>query len=100
MKITRKITKLWVLPLLLAIGITGCDNGDDTTSPNVDGYTVTSSSSPAAGGTTAGGGDYDADASVTMTATPSSGFTFTNWTGGGAVLATTVRRQTNSVHLI
>lgn len=89
MKIMSKTPKLWVMLLFLAIGMTGCDNTDGPTTPNGDTYTVTSVSNPAAGGSTAGDGGYDADASVTLTATPNSGFTFTNWTSGGTIMATT-----------
>ena len=46
-------------------------------------YTVTTSSSPTAGGTTAGGGIYDSGASATVTATPAAGYRFVNWTEGG-----------------
>ncbi|NQV49004.1 MAG: DUF3494 domain-containing protein [Candidatus Marinimicrobia bacterium] len=88
MKLMRKFTKLWVLPLFLIIAVVGCDS-DSATSPNGDTYTVAASSNPAAGGTTDGVGSYDADASVTLVATANSGFTFTNWTENGAILATT-----------
>ena len=46
------------------------------------------SSNPAAGGTTTGSGSYNAGASVTVTATPNSGYTFTNWTKSGVVAST------------
>ncbi len=51
-------------------------------------FSVTLSSNPAAGGTTAGSGAYNANASVTVTATPNSGYTFTNWTNGGVIAST------------
>ncbi|MHB1688960.1 MAG: Ig-like domain-containing domain, partial [Ignavibacteriaceae bacterium] len=43
-------------------------------------YTVTLSSNPVAGGTTSGGGTYNSGSSVTVTAAPNAGYTFTNWT--------------------
>lgn len=51
-------------------------------------YTVTLSSSPLAGGTTSGGGTFNSGASVLLTATPNTGFTFTNWTESGVVVST------------
>lgn len=88
MKLMRNISKLWVMSLLLVIGIAGCDKDDSPTAPNGDTYTVAASSNPAAGGSTEGAGGYDDDASVTLVATSNSGYTFTNWTGNDAILAT------------
>jgi hypothetical protein len=51
-------------------------------------FAVILSSNPAAGGTTAGGGTYNAGSSVTVTATPNIGYTFTNWTDNGAIAST------------
>jgi hypothetical protein len=50
--------------------------------------TITTSSNPANGGTTSGGGTKTQGASVTVVATPASGFLFTNWTEGTAVVST------------
>ena len=58
-------------------------------------YLVTLSSNPAAGGTTSGGGSYNSGASVTVTATPNSGYTFTNWTDNGTVVSTSASYQFN-----
>ena len=88
MKLVKEISKLWVMPLLLVMGIMGCDNDDNTTEPNGDTYMVTVTSIPAAGGTTDGDGEYDDAASVTLTAVPNTGYTFTNWTGNGAIVGT------------
>ena len=46
------------------------------------------SSNPAAGGTTTGAGSYTAGASVTVTATANSGYTFSNWTEGLTIVST------------
>jgi len=46
------------------------------------------SSNPAAGGSTSGGGLYNAGTSVTAVATPNAGYSFTNWTNGGAIVST------------
>ena len=51
-------------------------------------YTVSVSANPANGGTVTGGGTYNQGASCTVTATASSGYTFTNWTEGGNVVST------------
>ena len=50
-------------------------------------YTIALSSLPLAGGTTTGGGAYNSGASVTITAVPSVGYTFTNWTEGTTVVS-------------
>jgi uncharacterized repeat protein (TIGR02543 family) len=43
---------------------------------------------PAEGGTTTGAGTYTPGANVTVTATPNSGYTFTNWTEGLSIAST------------
>jgi hypothetical protein len=45
------------------------------------------SSNPAEGGTTTGGGAYDLDESVTITASANEGYSFTNWTEGTNVVS-------------
>jgi hypothetical protein len=56
-------------------------------------YSVTLSSNPTAGGTTSGGGTYDLGSSVTATAIPNTGYTFTNWTENGSVVSTNINYQ-------
>ncbi len=51
-------------------------------------FTVTTSSNPSNGGTTTGAGTYESGQSVTVTATPNSGYSFVNWTEGEAVVST------------
>ncbi|MHB8871690.1 MAG: InlB B-repeat-containing protein, partial [Candidatus Doudnabacteria bacterium] len=51
-------------------------------------YSVNLSSNPSNGGTTSGGGTYNSGSSMTVTATPNSGYTFTNWTENGNVVST------------
>ena len=51
-------------------------------------YTVATSTSPTAGGTTGGGGTFNYGTSVTVSATPSTGYTFVNWTEGGTSVST------------
>ena len=48
-------------------------------------YSVSTGASPAAGGTTSGGGSYDSGSVVTVVATPNAGYSFVNWTEGGVV---------------
>ncbi len=51
-------------------------------------YTVSVSAVPAGNGTVSGGGTYAKESQVTVTATPNSGYTFVNWTEGGAEVST------------
>ena len=51
-------------------------------------YVVTLSSNPALGGTTTGAGTFNSCSSVTVTATPNVGYTFTNWTESGTIVST------------
>ena len=51
-------------------------------------YTVDVSANPTNGGTVTGGGTYNQGQSCTVSATPNSGFTFTNWTENGNVVST------------
>jgi len=51
-------------------------------------YTISTSSNPAAGGATNGGGTYNSGASCTVNATASNGYSFVNWTENGAVVST------------
>ena len=53
-------------------------------------YTISTSSNPAAGGTTTGGGNYGHGGTATVTATPATGYLFSNWTEGGTVVSTNV----------
>ncbi|MDQ7816907.1 MAG: hypothetical protein RDU14_07745, partial [Melioribacteraceae bacterium] len=46
-------------------------------------YTISTSSSPSAGGTTSGGGSKTHGSSVTLTATANTGYNFVNWTESG-----------------
>ncbi|MCC6931279.1 MAG: hypothetical protein IT359_19980 [Gemmatimonadaceae bacterium] len=48
-------------------------------------FTIATSSNPANGGTTTGGGTFSVNAPVTVTATPSSGYAFANWTENGLI---------------
>jgi hypothetical protein len=51
-------------------------------------YTVTLSSNPGNAGTTGGAGTFNSGSSVSVTATPNSGYTFANWTESGTVVST------------
>ncbi|WP_079701505.1 InlB B-repeat-containing protein [Daejeonella lutea] len=54
---------------------------------------VTLASNPSAAGTTSGGGSFANGSLVTVTATPISGFTFTNWTVNGTAVSTSASYQ-------
>ena len=51
-------------------------------------YNISVSASPAAGGTVTGGGTKQYGASVTVKATPNSGYKFARWTEGGSQVST------------
>ena len=51
-------------------------------------YTVSVSANPSNGGSVSGGGTYQQGQSCTVSATPATGYTFTNWTEGGNVVST------------
>ena len=51
-------------------------------------YTINVSANPTAGGTVTGGGTFSANSNRTVTATPNTGYTFTNWTENGNVVST------------
>jgi uncharacterized repeat protein (TIGR02543 family) len=52
-------------------------------------FAVILSSSPAAGGSTNGSGAYNAGTSVTVTATPHTGYNFVSWTDNGTIVSVT-----------
>ena len=51
-------------------------------------YNITASASPAAGGTVTGGGNKQYGESVTLKATPNTGYKFVRWTEGGSQVST------------
>ncbi|MCX6878554.1 MAG: hypothetical protein NTW21_32780 [Verrucomicrobia bacterium] len=51
------------------------------------GFTVAASASPAPGGTVSGAGGYAQNATVTLEATPASGYAFVNWTEGATLVS-------------
>ncbi len=50
-------------------------------------YTITTSSNPSGGGTTNGSGTFQSGTSRSVTATPTSGYSFSNWTESGSVVS-------------
>lgn len=54
----------------------------------MQGFGVTVSASPAAGGTVTGGGTYQQGQSCTLTATANTGYTFVRWTKNGTQVST------------
>src|SRR5205823_4684667 len=51
-------------------------------------YAVSGSSSPSAGGSVTGGGTVNCGSSVTLTASTSTGYNFSNWTENGTAVST------------
>ena len=67
----------------IVIGMSGSGGGTQ-----VNTYTITATASPTTGGTVTGAGTYDEGASVTLTATANSGYTFSKWTKNGTQVST------------
>ena len=59
-----------------------------TEKPEPTTYTITADVDPAGAGTVSGGGSYAAGTSVTLTATPNSGYRFVGWVEGGTTVST------------
>jgi hypothetical protein len=54
---------------------------------NLPQWNITTSASPAEGGTTRGGGIVDDDSGVTVVAAPNAGYSFVNWSEGGTAVS-------------
>jgi hypothetical protein len=69
--------------------LTSTANVDAVSCPtSTTNFTVSTSSSPTAGGNTSGGGTFASGTSVTVTATPNVGYVFTKWTENGNQVST------------
>ena len=55
---------------------------------NLPQWNITTGAEPAAGGDTSGGGVLDQGSSATVVANPNAGYSFVNWTEGGAEVST------------
>ena len=66
--------------------------GDD---PVLQQYTITASANPTEGGTVTGAGNYDENATCTLTANANAGYVFTNWTENGQLVSTAVSYSFN-----
>ena len=55
---------------------------------SVDTYTIAVFASPSAGGTVSGGGEFEENTSVTVSATANSGYSFVKWTKNGEQVST------------
>ena len=51
-------------------------------------FAITANANPSSGGTVTGAGSYASGGSCTLTATPNSGYTFSNWTLDGTLVST------------
>lgn len=56
-------------------------------------FRISLSSSPIAGGTTTGSGQFNANATVTVSAFPNPGYVFVNWTEGASIASTSPSYQ-------
>jgi surface protein len=56
-------------------------------------YTISAVANPTAGGSIAGAGNYNHGASVSLVATPNTGYTFVNWTENGQQVSTNANYQ-------
>jgi len=54
---------------------------------SLNAHNVTLNASPSAGGSVTGAGNYDHGQTATITASPNTGYTFTNWTENGNVVS-------------
>ena len=59
-------------------------------------YTITTSCSPSNGGTVSGAGTYNAGTSVTLRATPASGYTFSHWNDNNTSATRTIVVNANA----
>ena len=50
-------------------------------------HAITATATPSIGGTVSGGGTFNSGATCTLTATPTEGYTFVNWTENGNVIS-------------
>ena len=55
---------------------------------NIQVCSIEATANPAEGGTVTGQGNYNMDATCTLTATPNEGYVFNNWTENGTVVST------------
>ncbi len=55
---------------------------------DINTYEITATANPANGGSVEGAGTYDYGTTATLTATPATGYTFTNWTKDGVEVST------------
>jgi len=73
--------------LLLTLSACGGGGGGSDKTPT---YTEMVTSNPADGGSITGTGTYKENTDVTLTATPNTGYTFTNWTEGGTQVSSSM----------
>lgn len=64
------------------------DGAGSGSTPTPTQYTITATANPGTAGSVTGGGTYTEGATVTLTATPNSGYEFVNWTKGGIEVST------------
>lgn len=69
----KNVFKFFGIALVASAMLTACGN---------ENYTITAVPNDSTMGTVTGGGEYEADATATLTATPNSGYVFVNWNDG------------------
>lgn len=76
---------LWAAALAAIVSMSGCSGGGGSDAPpsSVSSYSITISASPVEGGSVSGGGTYNADTQVTVSAMANLGYSFVNWTENG-----------------
>lgn len=63
------------------------DGAGGGSTPTPAQYTITATANPITAGSVTGGGTYNEGATVTLTATPNSGYKFVNWTNGTSTIS-------------
>ena len=64
------------------------ESNDYVANFSLNSYEITATANPTEGGTVTGAGNYNYGASCTLTATPTTGYNFVNWTKNGTVVST------------
>ncbi len=74
---------LWAALLGASLLLSGCSGGGNDGGVSAVTYSVEVIAEPAEGGSVSGAGSYHADTSVTVSASPNTGYAFVNWTEDG-----------------
>ena len=85
-----KNSYLRLFTAMIVLSLAACGGGGSTSSPkDVSGsYNITISASLLSSGAVSGGGSYNANQTVSLTASPNAGYSFINWTESGTEVST------------